>query len=48
MTDVDTAVETFLEQSETALDQYEQGYSDADATIRVLESHIETLREHVE
>ncbi|WP_181686138.1 hypothetical protein [Halorhabdus salina] len=48
MSDIDTAVDAFLDQSESALDQYEQGYTDADATIRVLESHIEDLRDHVE
>jgi hypothetical protein len=48
MSDVETAVEQFLQRSDSALDEYEQGYTDADATVRVLESHIEELREHVE
>jgi len=48
MSDVESAVEKFLVQSDAAFEEYEQGYTDADATLRVLESHIEDLRETVE
>lgn len=48
MTDIDTAVEDFLEKSDTVLEEYEAGYADADATLRLLESHIEDLRTVVE
>ena len=44
MTDTDDAVETFLAESETVLEEYDQGYADADATLRQLRQHIETLR----
>jgi hypothetical protein len=47
MTDTD-AVETFLEDADIAYAEYEQGYADADATLRRLERHIEELRENVE
>ena len=43
MTDTD-AVEAFLERADTAYEEYEQGYADADATLRRLEKHIEELR----
>ncbi|WP_167879956.1 hypothetical protein [Halorhabdus rudnickae] len=48
MTDPESAVEQFLNQSDAAFEEYEQGYADADATLRVLESHIEDLRKAVE
>ena len=48
MSDSQTALERFLEQSETALEEYEQGYADADTTVRLLESYIADLREAVE
>jgi hypothetical protein len=44
----DAAVERFLERVDAAYDEYEQGYADADATLRRLERHVETLREAVE
>jgi hypothetical protein len=42
------AVETFLDDSRTVLREYEQGYMDADATLSVLEGHIDDLREDFE
>ena len=48
MSDIEVAVEQFLDESDTAFEEYEQGYTDADATLRILESHIEELRESVE
>lgn len=44
----DDAVETFLRDAEEALAEYERGYADADATVRVLERHVATLRQAVE
>ncbi|WP_197425068.1 hypothetical protein [Natronomonas sp. CBA1123] len=43
MTDSD-AVEAFLEQADSTYEEYEQGYADADATLRRLKKHIEELR----
>jgi hypothetical protein len=45
MTDTDDAVEAFLEKADTAYSEYDQGYADADATLRRLKRHIEDLRE---
>jgi archaellum component FlaC len=48
VTDTDDAVERFLERADAAYDEYDQGYADADATLRRLERHIDDLRETVE
>ncbi|MFQ3319341.1 MAG: hypothetical protein ACI8UR_001229 [Natronomonas sp.] len=45
MTETEEAVERFLRKTDTAYDEYEEGYADADATLRRLEQHIEDLRE---
>ncbi|MEF8807136.1 hypothetical protein [Natronomonas sp.] len=45
MSDTDEAVEEFLENADTAYGEYDQGYADADATLRRLKQHIEDLRE---
>jgi hypothetical protein len=42
--DLDTAVEQFLAEADSAYEEYENGYSDADATLRRLEAAIEELR----
>lgn len=44
MTDTDEAVERFLRKADSAYEEYEQGYADADATLRRLDGHIEDLR----
>ncbi|MFO7927769.1 hypothetical protein [Natronomonas sp.] len=46
MSEPDDAIEHFLEKADDAYGEYESGYSDADATLRRLERHIETLREN--
>lgn len=45
MTDdsIDDALERFLEATESTLDDYEQGFADADATLAVLRTHIDEL-----
>ena len=45
MTDDDTAaaVERFLDAAESALDDYDQGYADADATLSVVRTRIDEL-----
>lgn len=44
MSDIDDAVEEFLDKADTAYGEYDQGYADADATLRRLRQHIEDLR----
>lgn len=45
MTDetIGAAVERFLDGTESALDDYDQGYADADATLSVVRTHIDEL-----
>ena len=45
MTDTVAAVERFLRKADAAYEEYEQGYADADATLRRLEPHLDDLRE---
>ena len=45
MSESDDAVEEFLEKADTAYEEYDHGYADADATLRRLESHVEELRD---
>lgn len=44
MSDTDEAIERFLRKADSTYEEYEQGYADADATLRRLESHIDDLR----
>lgn len=45
MTDhLESAVEEFLDAADAAYAEYEQGYKDADATLRVLRGHVDELR----
>ncbi|WP_254839234.1 hypothetical protein [Natronomonas marina] len=48
MTDTEEAVEQFLRKADAAYEEYEQGYTDADATLRRLERHLDRLREATE
>ena len=45
MTDTEAAVERFLRGYDTAREEYESGYADADATLGVIDGHVERLRE---
>ena len=45
MTDPDEAIEEFLRKADAAYEEYEQGYADADATLRRLKEPIEDLRD---
>ena len=47
MTDLNEAIEEFLRKADAAYEEYEQGYADADATLRRLESHLKELRDAV-
>jgi hypothetical protein len=46
--DLQAAVEAFLADAEHAYDEYDQGYADADATLRVLRSHIDRLESELD
>ncbi|QUO48527.1 MULTISPECIES: hypothetical protein [Halorubrum] len=50
MTDepTDEAVERFLDRAAAALDDYDEGYADADATLATLRTHVDELSESVE
>ncbi|QSG06729.1 hypothetical protein [Halapricum desulfuricans] len=48
MTDSDAAVEQFLDAVDAAFEEYDQGYADADATLRVVRTHVEDLRDDVD
>ena len=45
MSELDDATEEFLRKADAAYEEYEQGYADADATLRRLEGHLEELRD---
>jgi hypothetical protein len=42
------AVQAFLDDADSALAEYDRGYTDADATVRVLRRHLDSLRDAVE
>jgi archaellum component FlaC len=48
MSELDDAIEEFLRKADAAYEEYDQGYADADATLRRLERHLEDLREAAE
>ncbi|SDF18446.1 hypothetical protein SAMN04488067_102252 [Halorubrum xinjiangense] len=50
MTDesTDPAVERFLDRAAAALDDYDEGYADADATLATLRTHVDELAARVE
>ncbi|QIO22493.1 hypothetical protein [Haloarcula sp. JP-L23] len=43
--DVTDAVQTFLGEADAAYEEYDKGYTDADAILRRLETAIESLRD---
>ncbi|WP_336025382.1 hypothetical protein [Halobellus salinisoli] len=43
--DIDDAVAQFLSDVDAAHDDYDRGYTDADATLAVVMNHVETLRD---
>ncbi|SDF83319.1 hypothetical protein [Halorientalis regularis] len=45
MTDTDEAVETFLTETETVFEEYDQGYMNPDVALERLRGHIEDLDE---
>lgn len=43
MSDSDEAVRRFVADAEDAYDEYDAGYADADATLRLLRCHLDRL-----
>ncbi|WP_198661983.1 hypothetical protein [Halorussus litoreus] len=48
MSDLEDAVEEFLDEADTVYGEYDQGYMDADVALTRLEDGVERLREQVE
>lgn len=46
--DLEPAVRAFLRDAETAYEEYDQGYADADATLRVLRDHVDRLADELD
>jgi hypothetical protein len=46
--ELETAVESFLDDAGTVLGEYDQGYMDADAALSRLRDHIEDLEDEYE
>lgn len=45
---LDAIVTEFLRDANRAYEEYEQGYADADATLRVLRSHLDRLERQIQ
>lgn len=45
MTDLEDAVDDFLDRADRVYDDYESGYVDPDAALSALEGHLASLRE---
>lgn len=48
MDDLEEPIRKFLRKADDCYSEYDNGYTDADATLRRLDSHIEDLRDAVE
>lgn len=48
MDDLEASVREFLRSADDCYSEYENGYVDADATLRRLEGHVDDLREAVD
>lgn len=46
--DLEGAIQEFLRKTDDAYREYEQGYANADATLRKLQDYVETLGETVD
>jgi hypothetical protein len=44
-TDLERALDRFFDRTAAVLSEYDRGYADADATVRVLRTEIEELRD---
>ena len=48
MDDLEAAIREFLRDADDCYSEYENGYADADATLRRLDAHVEDLRDAIE
>jgi hypothetical protein len=48
MTDDSDDVNEFLQKADAVFGEYDQGYTDADASLRQLRRHVDALREAVD
>ncbi len=48
MDDLEDSIREFLRNADACYSEYDDGYADADATLRRLDAHIEDLRDAVE
>ncbi|WP_199693933.1 hypothetical protein [Halococcus sp. IIIV-5B] len=48
MADTEAAVETFLDKADAVFADYENGYTDPDDALAVLEAHVDALRDDLE
>jgi hypothetical protein len=48
MSDLETAVRETLRNADAALEEYDEGYADADATVRRLRRYLDELRAGVD
>lgn len=48
MDDLEASIEEFLSNADACYSEYENGYADADATLRRLDAHVEDLRDAIE
>jgi hypothetical protein len=48
MSDHERAIEEFLNATDTVLEEYDQGYVDADATLSKVRAHVAEVRDAVE
>lgn len=48
MSDIEAAVDAFLDEYDAAREDYDRGYVDADATLRLVDSHVEDLKDALE
>jgi hypothetical protein len=46
--ELEDAVETFLNETETVFGEYDQGYMDADAALSLVRDHVEDLENEFE
>jgi hypothetical protein len=46
--ELEAAVESFLDDTETVLGEYDQGYMDADAALSLVRGYIEALEDEYE
>lgn len=46
--DLRTATEQFIKRTDVTLSEYDEGFTDADAALRIIRSHLDDLREAVE